>query len=80
MFGKTKEKTEILVIANRYKDTLKDLIDSSNIESLIILRPVGKKLCNIMANLKDPSTESELNNLTESKLVEDYSDGSPQRQ
>lgn len=33
--GRAEKKTEILVIPNRNKDTLKDLIDSSDIEPLI---------------------------------------------
>lgn len=37
-------------------------------------KPVGKKLGNIMANLKDFSSESKLNNLTKPQLDKDFLD------
>lgn len=49
-----------MAIPNRYKDTLKDLVDSLDIKSPNMLRPVDKGPCNIMLGSKNPSTKSEL--------------------
>lgn len=44
MIEERKKNFEIVVISNRYKDTLDDFIDSSNLKSP--LRPVDKRLRN----------------------------------
>lgn len=66
--GEAKRKTEIMAISNRYKDTLKNLIDSLNINPLNILKPVNKKSCNVMLGFKDP--------LIDPKLDKNISNGS----
>ncbi len=38
--------SEIMAIPNNYKNTLDNLIDSSDIESPDWLRPINKELCN----------------------------------
>lgn len=48
-----------MAICNQYKNTLEDLVDISDIELPNILRPVDKRLCNIMLGSKYPSTKSE---------------------
>lgn len=48
-----KGKIEILVISNRYKDTIEDLIDSSDIELPNLLRLVNKRLYNIILGSKN---------------------------
>lgn len=45
-------KTEILAIFNKYKNTLKNLIDSSDIEPLIIPSLVSKGPYKVMAYLE----------------------------
>lgn len=49
-----------MTISNKYKNTLEDLIDSSNIEPSNILRLVYKNLRNVMSSFEDPPIESEL--------------------
>ena len=51
--GGAEQKSEILAIPNQYKDTLDDLIDSSDLEHLEMLRPNGQKQCNPTPNLGD---------------------------
>ena len=41
--GGAGQKSEILAIPNRYKDTLDDLVDSSDLEHPEVLRPNGQK-------------------------------------
>lgn len=53
-------KTEIIAILNKYKDTLKNFIDSSDIELLNMPRPVDKKLSNVMPGFENLSTEPKL--------------------
>lgn len=67
-----KGKPKTLAIFNRYKDTFKDFINSLNIESPIMPKPVGKGPRNIMFYLKGPPTKS--------KLDENLLDGSLQQQ
>lgn len=48
-----------MVIFNRYKDTLGDFVDSSNIKLLNMSRLVDKALCNVMLGFEDLSTKPE---------------------
>lgn len=68
-----------MAIFNRYKDTIEDLVDSLNIEPPILPRPVSKRLCNVIANLKDFLTKPKLDNPTEPKLDKDFLDKSPRQ-
>lgn len=72
VFRGLEEKTKILANSNRYKSTLKHLINSEDIKPSIMLQQVGKKPYNIIANLK--------NLLTAFKLDKDFVDGLPQQQ
>lgn len=54
------EKTEILLISNRYKNTLKNFVDSLDIESLDMPRLVDKGLRNVILNFEDLLTEPKL--------------------
>ena len=47
------QKSEILAIPNRYKDTLDDLVDSSDLEHPEMLRPNDQKQRNPTPNLRD---------------------------
>ena len=51
--GGAKQKSEILAIPNQYKDTLDDLIDSSDLEHSEMLRPNGQRQRNPTPNLGD---------------------------
>ena len=51
--GGAKQKFEILAIPNQYKDTLDDLVDSSDLEHPEMLRPNGRRQHNLMPNLGD---------------------------
>lgn len=62
------EKTKIMAIPNRYKDTFDDSINSLHIKSPNILRLVNKESCNIMLDFK--------NLLIELKLDKNILDGS----
>lgn len=55
-----KEKTEIMANPNKYKDTLEDFVDSSDIEPPNMLRPVDKGLRDVMPSSEDPLTKLEL--------------------
>ena len=48
-----KQKSEILAIPNQYKNTLDDLVDSSDLEHPEILRPNGQRQRNLTPNLGD---------------------------
>lgn len=61
-----------MIISNRYKDTLKNLVNSLNIEPPNMPKPVNKELCNIMPSFEDP--------LIEPKLDQNISDRSQQQQ
>lgn len=58
--GGAEEKTEILEVSNRYKDTLENLIDSSNIKLLNILKSFDQRLHNIMLGSEDSLTDPKL--------------------
>lgn len=60
MIGKVKQKSEILVIFNKYKDTFEDFIDSIDIKLTNILKLVYKKLYNIMPDFENSSIEFKL--------------------
>ena len=51
--GEAKQKSEILAIPNRYKDTLDDFVDSSDLEHPEMLRLNGQRQCNLTPNLGD---------------------------
>ena len=55
-----KRKIKIMIIFNRYKDTLENLIYSSNIKLLDMPRLVDKGARIVMSSFKDLSTEFEL--------------------
>lgn len=55
------KKTEIMVIPNRYKDTFEDIVDSSDIKPLNMLKLVDKSLYNIMPGFENPQNEHKLN-------------------
>lgn len=63
-----------MTIFKGYKDFAKDLIDSLDIESLIVLRSVGNWPYNIMANVDNSLTKPKLDNLTKLKLDKDLLD------
>lgn len=50
----------MLTIFNKYKDTLRDLVDSSDIEPPNMLKLIDKRLCNIMPDFENPLIESGL--------------------
>ena len=61
--------SEITIIFNRYKDTLDDLIDSSDLESSNQAGPIDGRFCN------SPMSEGSLADLLEENcLDEDLSD------
>lgn len=49
-----------MAIFNRYKNILKDLVDSSDIELWNILRPVYKGPCNVMPGSENSPTKLKL--------------------
>lgn len=51
--GGAEQKSEILAIPNRYKDTLDDLVDSSDLEHPEMLRPNGQRQRDPTPNLGD---------------------------
>ena len=51
--GGAKQKSEILAIPNQYKDTLDDLVDSSDLEHSEMLRPNGQRQRDPTPNLGD---------------------------
>ena len=51
--GGAKQKSEILAIPNQYKDTLDDLVDSSDLEHPEMLRPNGQRQRDPTPNLGD---------------------------
>ena len=51
--GRAGQKSEILAIPNRYKDTLDDLVDSSDLKHPEMLHPNGQKQCDFTPNLGD---------------------------
>ena len=51
--GGAEQKSEILAIPNRYKDTLDDLVDSSDLEHPEMLHPNGQRQRNPTPNLED---------------------------
>lgn len=55
-----KEKTEIKTILNRYKDNFEDFVNSSDIEPSNMLRPVDKRLCNVMFGFENFLTKPKL--------------------
>lgn len=55
--GRVEEKIEILAILNKYKDIFEDLVDSLDMDTLDVLRPVDKKPYNVMLGLENPLTE-----------------------
>lgn len=57
---RVEEKTEIMALLNRYQDTFENLVNSSNIESLNMPKPVYKKLGNIMLDFENLSIERKL--------------------
>lgn len=59
-FERLEEKSEILAISKKYKNILVSLIDSSDIKYPMKPRLVGRGLCNLMADLDNPLTESKL--------------------
>lgn len=60
MFGELKQKIKILVISNKYKNTLDVLVNSLDIEHSIKLKSVCKVPCNIIIDLKDLLIKSKL--------------------
>lgn len=58
--GEVEEKTEILAIFNRYKNTLKNFIDNLDIEPPDIPRPFEKGLYNIIPSFENPPTMPKL--------------------
>ncbi len=55
------KKSKILSIPNKYKDTFEDLIDSSDVEHLAILRQIDL-LSNDSPRSKDDSNDPKMNN------------------
>ena len=55
--SKPKEKIEIVAILNKFKNTFKNLIDSSNIEFSDIQKLVNKNLLKIRPNFEYLQTE-----------------------
>lgn len=49
-----------MAITNKYKNTLENFVDSSDIEPLIMSRQVDKKICNIMLGCENPPIEPKL--------------------
>lgn len=59
------ENSEIIVIPNQYKDTLDDLINSSDPESLDWMRPIDERSRNIPISEGSSAVLSERNSLNE---------------
>ena len=55
------EKLEILFICNKYKDTFKDLVDSSDVEYPTILKEINLP-SNDIPGLKDNSSDPKIDN------------------
>ena len=51
--GEARQKSEILTFPNRYKNTLNDLDDSSDLEYPEMLRPNGQRQCDPTPNFGD---------------------------
>ena len=51
--GEAEQKSQILTILNWYKDTLNDLVNSSDLEHPEMLRPNGQRQSNSTPNLGD---------------------------
>lgn len=69
-----------MAIFNKYKNSLEDVVNSLDIELLIIFRPNCKGPYNIIADLKDIPIEPKLDNQIEPKLDKDFLDGSLRQQ
>ncbi len=72
--GGGQEKSEILSIPNKYKDTLEDLVDSSDVEHPAIPRQIDLPSDDIPGSKDDPS------NLKMDDVLSDRSQGQQQRQ
>lgn len=57
--GGAKQKSEILEISNRYKDTLNDLVDNSDLELPETLRLNGQRQGNLTPNFEDKPVDIE---------------------